>query len=105
MRLFTRAQPAFKMAFRASGFRLGALDTRAATLRYLEHRAPAAAAGPVVFLHGIASSASSFGTVLGRVRGRFRRVVALDAPGHGFSDEPRAPLTPELYLESVTEAL
>ncbi|HEU4412378.1 MAG TPA: alpha/beta fold hydrolase [Polyangiaceae bacterium] len=105
MRLLTRAQPALKVVLWASGFRLRSVETAAATLRYLEHRAPPAPGGPVVFLHGIASSASSFGTVLGRLRGRVPRIVALDAPGHGFSDAPRAPLSPELYFESVAEAL
>ena len=93
------------MMLRASGFQLRTVGTRVATLRYLEHTAPVNSVGPVVFLHGIASSASSFGNVLGRLRGRARRVGALDAPGHGFSDEPRERLTPEVYFESVREAL
>lgn len=105
MRLFTRAQPAIKMMLRASGFRLGEVETRAAKLRYVEHRAPGAPLGTVVLLHGIASSASSFGKVLGRLRGRVRRIIALDAPGHGFSDEPRSHLSPELFFEAVVEAL
>src|SRR5688572_26244594 len=55
MRLLTRAQPALKVMLRASGFRLRSVETGVATLRYFEHRAPATGAGPVVFLHGIAS--------------------------------------------------
>jgi pimeloyl-ACP methyl ester carboxylesterase len=105
MRLLTRAQPALKVMLRASGFRLRSVETGVATLRYFEHRAPAAGAGPVVFLHGIASSASSFGKVLGQMRGRAKRLVALDAPGHGFSDAPGGDLSPERYFEAVVEAL
>src|SRR5690349_6934214 len=40
---------------------------------------------PVVLLHGIGASASPFAPVLARLRKSSRRVLAVDAPGHGLS--------------------
>jgi pimeloyl-ACP methyl ester carboxylesterase len=104
MRLLTRAQPAIKLMLRASGFRLHTFETRSARLRYLEYSS-GTGGGPIVFLHGIGSSAAANGKVLGALRASSRRIIALDAPGHGFSDAPRDPLTPELFFDCVAEAL
>jgi pimeloyl-ACP methyl ester carboxylesterase len=59
----------------------------------------------IVVLHGLGSTASSFGPLLTRIRPHGRRVVALDLPGHGFSEAPRGPLTPEVLSGAVYEAL
>jgi pimeloyl-ACP methyl ester carboxylesterase len=59
----------------------------------------------IVVLHGLGSAATSFGPLLTRVRPHARRVVALDLPGHGFSEAPRDPLTPEGLFGAVREAL
>jgi pimeloyl-ACP methyl ester carboxylesterase len=58
-----------------------------------------------VLLHGIGSTATAFGPLLSLLRRHARRIVAPDYPGHGFSDEPRSPLTPAALFEAVTSAL
>jgi pimeloyl-ACP methyl ester carboxylesterase len=60
---------------------------------------------PVVLLHGIGTSASPFAPVLARLRQSSRRVLALDAPGHGLSSTPRAPLDPERLFEGIAHVL
>jgi pimeloyl-ACP methyl ester carboxylesterase len=58
-----------------------------------------------VVLHGIGSSATSFGRMLLRLRPHVRRVVALDLPGHGFSGPPFGRVTPETLYQSVRAGL
>lgn len=58
-----------------------------------------------VLLHGLSASAVQFAPMLARLRARTRRVVALDYPGHGFSDDPATTLTPERLLEATRELL
>jgi pimeloyl-ACP methyl ester carboxylesterase len=60
---------------------------------------------PVVLLHGIAASASPFAPTLQRLRKKSRRVLAVDAPGHGLSGDPVAPFGPERLLEAITDVL
>ncbi len=43
---------------------------------------------PVLVLHGVSASAAQYAPVLRRLRRWSRRVIAVDAPGHGFSDRP-----------------
>src|SRR6185503_3194210 len=59
----------------------------------------------MVVLHGIGSSATSFGRMLMRLRPHVRRVVALDLPGHGFSTSPVGRVTPDTLYQSVRAAL
>jgi pimeloyl-ACP methyl ester carboxylesterase len=59
----------------------------------------------IVLLHGLGSTATSFWSLLTRIRPHARRVVALDLPGHGFSEAPREPLTPAGLFGAVHEAL
>lgn len=50
--------------------------------------------GPPVFLvHGLGGSANGYAPILFGLARRFRRVHALDMPGHGLSPEPGSPLT------------
>jgi pimeloyl-ACP methyl ester carboxylesterase len=60
---------------------------------------------PVVLLHGIAASATPFAPLLARLRKSSRRVLAIDAPGHGLSSAPRSTLDPERLFESVKHVL
>lgn len=63
------------------------------------------AATPVVFLHGIASSSTVFAPTLARIRKASRRVIALDAPGHGLSGAPWVTLAPERLFEALSHVL
>lgn len=58
-----------------------------------------------VVLHGLGSAAVSFGPLLTRIRPHARRVVALDLPGHGFSEAPSVRLTPDGLFAAAREAL
>jgi len=60
---------------------------------------------PIVVLHGITSSAAAFGPLLAMLQGHTRRVIAPDAPGHGFSEVPRSLLDSDALLDSMTSAL
>ncbi len=62
-------------------------------------------AAPVVFLHGIAASSSPYAPILARLRKTSRRVIALDAPGHGLSSAPRVKLIPERLFEALSYVL
>jgi pimeloyl-ACP methyl ester carboxylesterase len=59
----------------------------------------------IVLLHGLGSAATSFGRLLTRMRPHARRLVALDLPGHGFSQDPSQCLTPQALFAAVSEAL
>jgi pimeloyl-ACP methyl ester carboxylesterase len=61
--------------------------------------------GTVAVLHGISSSAAAYGSLIQRLRGRFNRIVAPDAPGHGRSGDPRVDLNPETLFTSMSELL
>jgi pimeloyl-ACP methyl ester carboxylesterase len=58
-----------------------------------------------VVLHGLGSTATSFGPLLRRMRPHARRVVAPDLPGHGFSDAPSERLVPEGLFGALGQAL
>ena len=91
-------------ALTARGVKSRWVDTSIAKL----HAYDAPGRGPlrtVAVLHGISSSAAAYGSLIQRLRGRFRRVVAPDAPGHGKSGDPRVPLSPETLFESMAELL
>lgn len=60
---------------------------------------------PIVVLHGINSTATAFAPVIQRLRPHARRVLAPDAPGHGFSGDPSVPLTPDSLFASTRELL
>lgn len=91
-------------ALTARGIRSRWVDTKVARL----HAYDAPGRGPlptVAVLHGISSSAAAYGSLIQRLRGRFRRVLAPDAPGHGKSGDPRVALSPETLFESMAELL
>lgn len=58
-----------------------------------------------ILLHGLGSAATPFAPVLARLQNHVRRIVAPDYPGHGFSENARAKVTPETLFESVGTAL
>lgn len=59
----------------------------------------------IVLLHGISSSAAIFAPTIGRLRRHARRVLAVEAPGHGLSGQPEVPLSPSALFESMAEVL
>ncbi|HET8626260.1 MAG TPA: alpha/beta fold hydrolase, partial [Thermomicrobiales bacterium] len=62
-----------------------------------------AGATPLVFLHGLGGSQSTWQAVLGDLAGRFR-VCALDLPGHGRSDKP-APAETDYSVRGLAAAV
>ncbi len=60
---------------------------------------------PVVLVHGLGSSGTPFARVMKRLRPFVKRVVALELPGHGFSEQPTSTLTPDFLFDAATEAL
>lgn len=59
----------------------------------------------IVLLHGISATAAAYAPVIGRLRHDAHRVVAIEFPGHGFSDATRRALTPETLFETMTSVL
>lgn len=65
-------------------------------------------AGPlptVVLLHGLSSSAIDFAPLVRALRRHVRRVIALDAPGHGRSAPPRHAVGMNVLQTALFEAL
>lgn len=54
----------------------------------------------LVVLHGISSNSVPFGSLILKLRGRFSRILAPDAIGHGLSEEPSV-ADPELLLQGL----
>jgi len=48
---------------------------------------------PVLLVHGLGGAANGFAPILFGLARRFRRIHALDMPGHGLSEESEQPLT------------
>jgi pyruvate dehydrogenase E2 component (dihydrolipoamide acetyltransferase) len=64
---------------------------------------PAGAVPPLVFLHGLGGSGSTWQTVLADLAAH-HRVCALDLPGHGASDKP-APATADYSVAGLARAV
>lgn len=59
---------------------------------------------PLLFVHGLGSSANAFFRTLVPLAKRFRSVFAIDLPGNGFSPSPSAgPLALREYVELILE--
>jgi pimeloyl-ACP methyl ester carboxylesterase len=104
MALLAHAQKLVRLGLRAEGFRSLRCQTALADLHYYESTS-SGPLPPTVLLHGIGSSATAFAAVLRRLRPRCSRLIAVDAPGHGFSSAPADVLSPETLLGSITELL
>jgi pimeloyl-ACP methyl ester carboxylesterase len=59
----------------------------------------------VVIIHGLGSNGLAFARMMGRLKPYVQRVIALELPGHGFSDEPREEVTPPRVFEAAACAL
>jgi pimeloyl-ACP methyl ester carboxylesterase len=98
------AERALRRALNAGGLESRWVQTSIA--RHHLYDAPGRGHLPtVVFLHGISASGTAFAPVIQRLRPHVRRVLAPDAPGHGFSSDPVRPLTPETLRAAMHELL
>lgn len=84
-------------------FDSGWVDTSAGRVHVLS-RSGGGDLPPIVLFHGFGSSALHWVPLLRRLRPHVRGVLAIDLPGHGFSDRP-APLTHEVLRAGITEAM
>src|SRR5689334_22586574 len=100
--------PLLDRAVHAALVRKGVRSSRVATPLGAIHAYDAPGRGPapaIVLLHGLSASGGSYASMIARLRRRACRIVAPDLPGHGRSDEPTAPLTPERLFATMTAAL
>ena len=67
--------------------------------------APGRGTGTIVLLHGISATAAPFAPLIAKLRRDAARVIAIDLPGHGFSDRTRTQLTPDLLFDTMTSAI
>lgn len=72
-----------------NGFRSRSVQTSVGQVHVLEARGEGSLP-PVAVMHGLSSASSQFGPVLRMLKARCRRVMAVDAPAHGFSPVPRS---------------
>lgn len=78
--------------------------TQQGRLHYYEVQGEAKAP-PLVILHGFGASASSYGRVLALLRRRVGRVLAPEAPAHGFSSSATARLTVDDAYAAISDFL
>jgi pimeloyl-ACP methyl ester carboxylesterase len=102
--LLSAVEHGARFVLNRSGFESRAVPTAAGRLHAFDARGTGTLPTTVV-LHGLGSTATSFGPLLTRIRPHARRVVALDLPGHGFSETPSERLTPAGLFGAVREAL
>jgi pimeloyl-ACP methyl ester carboxylesterase len=69
----------------AIGIRSRYVETPQARIHLYEHRAAEGDGPPIVIFHGLGASATSFGPVMAMLRPTSPRILAPEAPGHGFS--------------------
>ena len=81
------------------------VDTPQARIHLYEARDAGAKGLPLVIFHGLGASATSFGPVLARLRGVSPRILAPEAPGHGFSRAHRGSLGLNDLLASLSLVL
>jgi pimeloyl-ACP methyl ester carboxylesterase len=60
---------------------------------------------PVVLLHGLAASSVPYAPLIARLQPHVSRLVAPDFPGHGFSPEARAEVSPAALFEAMVAVL
>jgi pimeloyl-ACP methyl ester carboxylesterase len=102
--LLSLVQVGARFVLNRRGFKSLAVPTEAGTLHVYDARGPATLP-TVVLLHGLGSTATAFGSLLTRMLPQAGRLVALDLPGHGFSETPAGRLTPERLFNAVSELL
>lgn len=104
MALLPLVERAARSALNRSGLTSRVVRTQIADHHVYDARGPGSLP-TVVVLHGINSAATAFAPVIQRLRPHVRRVLAPDAPGHGFSSGPFEPLTPDSLFASMRDLL
>lgn len=102
--LHGRVDRVLQLALRAAGVRSRFVDTDLAR----HHVYEASGTGtlpPIVLLHGLADSAVTSVPMLRHLRARARRVVILEAAGHGLSPPAPTEYTSSRHLASMAAAL
>lgn len=89
---------------RSKGFESRWVDTSLGRLHAFEAKGTGAL-GRIIAIHGLGSGGMPFVRTLQALRATFGSVCVLESPGHGFSEAPKDPLTPESWLACVHEAL
>lgn len=93
-----------RVALRSRGVGARFVDTPLGPVHVYDGRGKGALP-TVVLLHGMGASATPFAPLVARLLPHVRRIVAPDYPGHGFSSEPSAAVTPEALFDAMTIAL
>src|SRR3954468_21737419 len=104
LRLLPIIERGVRFALHRRGFASRTVSTAVARL----HAYDAVGRGSLpttVVVHGIGSTASSFGPVLTHLQPHVRRVIAPELPSHGFSESPADRLTPTALFDSLRAAL
>ncbi len=87
------------------GIRSRYIDTAQGRIHLYETHNPGVAGPPIVILHGLGASATSFGPVIARLQTSAPRILAPETPGHGFSRAHRPALGVNDMLASMTQVL
>src|SRR5579884_2186563 len=90
-----------RRALLGNGFQSRQVHTHLGPLFAYEARG-AGALPPVVVLHGLGASATSFGPHMAKLLPHVRRVAAADMPGHGFSGEATGTVTRDALFDAMT---
>ena len=59
-------------------------------------------APPLVLMHGVGSSATTFARLLRRLRPHFGPILVPEAPAHGGSEIPSGPFTPDALFDVIS---
>jgi len=86
------------------GVESGHFASSVGRLHYYESRGDGALP-PIVIIHGFGASATSYAPVIARLSPHTRRLLAPEAPGHGFSRAVRSGLSADDSFAAVAELL
>lgn len=100
----TLGEAALRALLQLDGFVPHTIETSVGAVALLSTEDPQAPGPPIVLVHGFAASGLQLVPLARALRGRFRRVVIPDLPGHGFSAQPKR-LDPETLTAGTLEAL
>lgn len=102
--LTTIVESLTRVALRRRGVRSTTLATALGKVRVFAGRGQGSLPS-IVFVHGLGASSASFAPVIVRLLPSMKKVIALDLPGHGWSEIPRGPMAPDRMADAVTEVL